>query len=142
MCILGKLSILFFYFRLYFILNSITFSLYFFMPYNNLISLFYYTMYIVYVCVCVCVYKTKVVLHNISPCLTRANNFQFNLRLMARLIADASVVVKFTVVRILNDMVCRLCERLVREMYTALPNVASCQTSFWRKRRKVAKLDL
>lgn len=49
---------------------------------------------------------------------------QFNLRLMTRLIADACVVLKFTVVRILNDIVCRLREELAREMYTALPNVA------------------
>lgn len=69
-----------------------------------------------------------------------------NLRLMTRLIADTSVLqritLKFTAVCILNDIVCSSREELVCEMYTALPNVTSCQTSFWRKRRKeLAELD-
>lgn len=40
------------------------------------------------------------------------------------------IAVKFTAVRILNDIVCSSREELAREMYMALPNVTSCQTSF------------
>jgi len=125
------------------IINFFSELIIFYFPYIYSCHLLFNFSFLLYnIHINVYIFKSKVVSYNIPRCLTRTNNLQFNLRLMTRLIADTSVILKFTVVRIFNDIVCRLHEQLVREMYTALPNVASCQTSFWRKRHKVAKLDL
>lgn len=108
------------------IINFFSELIIFYFPYIHSCHLLFHFSFLLYnIHINVYIFKSKVVSYNIPRCLTRTNNLQFNLRLMTRLIADTSVILKFTVVRIFNDIVCactnnsyvkciRLCQTLRR----------------------------